>query len=472
MRKPKTYSIPELFSSTILGLTFEFYSSKATEFIIEELSNVTMKNIVITNDYNHEPSYTRAVLIKEYEGEKPRYSFKMAQQRYDSIVPILKEVLSWISETSQCTQDTLLRVNMTFDHKHLQTLHTISKMNPQKLILKINEDYIYQRFPLQEDSPYAFSVKHISPMSETTYTQDLLKNVNYIIGIPQESYYGINFKDQTRGILEYNYIGGESYAEKQNEILEIIQYYVLTTYQSLNEIEYNKEEIRTLKKLTEEFNKIQEVYYDPSLFSTLYPEVKVMVDLRMDEQLIKTYWHKIRNQLFETVINQKMSKGTFNYDSDHAVFQLKNASLNCSKLKNFDLVQCDVRGILENCNFVSCEINEARVYNSKIVYNSEVNDSYLKQVTIDQKNVVERCFIENNRELLNCDITNSIIKFAGIGKNARLDESTVVIDKQHDYKPVIGIEIEEIRDYNFIKDMAKSNKDHVFGNEYKRKTYL
>jgi hypothetical protein len=471
MNKPRTYSLPELFNSTNIGFTFEFYSSKATNFIVENLGNLTMKNIVISNTDSYEPTYSSAILIKEYEGKKPRYSLKLAQQKYDSAIPLVKSVLSWISETSQCTQDTVMRVNMSFDHRHLRTINSISKMNPQKLILKMNEDYIYDRFPEQKSSPYAISVKQMLPVSESVYTQDLIKNVNYIIGVPKKSYYGINFENFTRGILEFNYIGGSGYSEKQKEILETIQYYVINTYQSLNEVDFTKEEVRELKKLTEEFNKIQEAYYEPDKFKKLFEKIKVTVDLKNDSQLLKTYWPKIRNTLFETVVNQKFRTGEFNYDTDYGVFQLRKAELACTNLKGFDLILCEMSGIINDCNFISCEVNNARIYNSKVVKGTEIKKSYLHKTTIDKQNLIEKCFVENEKELLSCEIKESVIKFAGISALARLDEETVIVDNQVNHTPAVGIEVEEIRDYKYILKM-KETPDLGFQNKYIKKTYF
>lgn len=473
MNKARNYSLPEVFNNVSLGFSFEFYSSKGTEFIVKNLGDITMKNVILTNTNSYEPTYSQAILIKEYEGQKPRYSFKLAQQKYESIIPIVKEVLSWVSETSQCTQDTLMRVNMSFDHKHLQTLQSISNMNPQKLILKIDENFIYDKFPEQKFSPYSISVKQMTPVSEAVYTQDLIKNVNYIIGVPKKPYYGVNFENYTRGILEFNYIGGDSYSESQKEILEVIQYYIIKTYQSLNENEYTKEEIRELKELTKEFDKIQEAYYEPMKFKELFKDIKVTVNLKNDEQTLKSYWPKIRNTLFETVVNQKLREGEFNLDTNFGVFQLRKAEIECTNLKGFDLVLCNISGIVENCNFISCEVNNARIYNSNIAHKTEVKNSYLHKTTVSAGNVLESCFVENNKELLNCSIKESIIKFAGIGQSAKLDESTVIIDNQYTYAPAVGVEVEEIRDYKWLKDLTGKKKEgHEFGNAYIKKTYI
>ena len=108
------------------------------------------------------------------------------------------------------------------------------------------------------DSPYAMSVKTLMPISEAVYTIDIMKNVNYIIGTPKGKHFGVDFKNYHRGILEFNYIGGVDYSEKQKEIMELIEYYVIKTYQSINETEYSKAELSEMKFMTNQFFKVHE----------------------------------------------------------------------------------------------------------------------------------------------------------------------------------------------------------------------
>ena len=474
MKKPKQYSLSEVFNAANIGVIFEFYSSKNDDFIIKDLNKLTTKNIVLTNS-DYDPSFSNAILMKEYNGKKPKYYFKIAPQNFKSIIPIVTEVLEWLSETSECTADTLMRVNMSFNNRHLETLQTISGMSTDKLILKFNEDYVYERFPEQKGSSYTMSIKELLPFNENLVTNDIVKNVNYIIGLPQKNYYGINFENYTRGILEFNYIGGKNYSEKNKEILELLEYYVIKTYQSLNELEYSRDELRELRELTNTFYKIQEAYYEPAQFFKLFPDIKVSVDVKYADQVIKSYWPKIRNTLFEVVVNGHFKKGEFNLDTNIGKYQLRNAELKSSKISNFDLVRCNIQGIVENCNLWTCEVNNARLYNSKIVRGTDIKNSYLHKVTVNRENSLENCIIENMYEIINCKITESIVKFAGIGKDAKLDENTVIIDQEDKItqKLETGIFVEQIRDYKWIKELTgKKEEGHVFGNEYVKKKYI
>ena len=55
MNNPRTYSLPDVFNNTLMGFTFEFYSSKDTNFIVDELRNVRgvdkTQTMMVLNEY-------------------------------------------------------------------------------------------------------------------------------------------------------------------------------------------------------------------------------------------------------------------------------------------------------------------------------------------------------------------------------------------------------------------------------------
>jgi hypothetical protein len=196
--------------------------------------------------------------------------------------------------------------------------------------------------------------------------------------------------------------------------------------------------------------------------------------MRRDSQLMKAYWPKIRNTVFQTVINNNLREGEFNYDSDIAVYQLRNADINCTHIEGFDLVKCNITGIIENCNLIVCEVNNARILNSKIVKGTDISDSYLRGVTVESENTLDNCFVENNYEILNCEIKNSILKFAGLGRESKLLEGTILIDREEKLQQPasVGIQVEEIKDYKWLKNLLGPHVDKGFGNEFNKKTYI
>lgn len=471
MRKPKSYSVLEVLNFTDVGLRFQFYSTKEPKFIVEALGKLTGKNIILTNEALYSPSYSNAILIKEYEATRSRYEFCIAPQNYHSILPIIDEVTGWLSENCSTSYDTGLKTSISFNHRHLDTLQSISQMNPAKLILKFDENFVYQRFPEQKGSPYALSIKSLTPSSSYINESEIENHIQNILNTSFAKYYGINFKDYTRGILECNYIGGNDYTSKPKQIKDILEYFIFKTYQSVNEEEISDFEKYEIKRLTESFDKIQMSYWDPDIFLKEFQDLKVYVDLKTSQQILKTYWNQIRTPLFEMIINGELKEGQFNYDTDVGRFQLKKGRVSGTLVKNMDFVSCDITGVLENCNFVSCNINKARVYNSRYISKNVINESYLEGASINAGNEVKNSYIVNNEEVINCKVSNSLVKFATVGKRMKVDEnSTVIVKEMPMPKPNDAVRVEEIRDYTYIKSMNKTG-DKGFENEYKKDTY-
>lgn len=466
MTKPRSYSIQEVFNYANIGFVAEFYSSRDSAMIIDELSRLSAKAILFTNNIKQTPTFSSAVLVKEYEGTKPRYSFKVAQQNFHTSVPIIKETLNWINDKCSCTKDTSFRVTLSFDHSRLKTVESISTMDVARLMLKFDESFVYRRFPDRSNTPYAMSIKNVVRITDGVYSFNPIKRKNSIIVAPEKDYDGINFKDHSNGLLEFNYVGGMNYAEKITEIIECVEYYVLKTYQSINEENYTREEFNELIKITKGLMESQPAYSSPDNFIAMYPQIKLYANLDNKIQTLRTFWHEIRQNLFEMILNNSFTSGEFNYDSTLARCQIRNASLSGRTIKGLDLVSCEVSGVLDSCNLFETTVKNSRIYRSKIASNNVTENCYMQNVIVDHNNLLEYCFVENDNETVNCEIRKSVIKFASVGSHARIDEHSVIIDKT--YTPIDvkdGVQVEEFRDYRWLASMNKNRSDE-FQNVY------
>lgn len=468
--QPKHYSILEVLNFSDVGLVFEFYSTKKTNFIVENIGRSVGKNIILTNELKYSPTYSNSILIKEYDATRSRYQLHIAPENYHSIIPVIDEITKWINENCETTFDTNLKISLSFNHRNLQTLDSISRMNPSRLILKFDENFVYERFPERKNSPYCISIKNLVPTKIYINEQDIETNIVQILTTPYNDYYGINFKNYTQGILECNYVGGKDYAANPKQIKDVLEYFILKSYQSINEEELNEFEINEVKRLTKDFEKNQMSYWDPEIFLNEFKDLKVYIDLQHSKQILKTYWSRIRNPLFEMIISGGLREGQFNFDSEIGVIQLRKCKINGGVLKNTDLISCEISGILENCALVNCSVNKARLYNSKLIKNNKINESYIENSTANNSNKIHKSFILNNEEVINCQVTESIIKFATPGKNIKVDESTTLVVKQLPLpQKTDALNIEEIRDYTWIKSLnPKVLKDEGFANEFKK----
>ena len=467
----KDYSVQEVFANTKIGFIFEFLSTKESEFIVEELSSVTGKSVALTNDPRMQPTWTAPVLLREYAGKTSRYSFKLSPQDYLSTGGLTNGILEWIKNTSKTDRTTGLNISLSFNNKELQTAQTISNMDIAKMVLKIDENYLWKKFSERRDSPFSMSIKQLIPLNEFLNISDPFKSLQNSFQIPNAPYYGVDFTDQTYGILRFNYIGGKGYEEKPKEVNEALNYYIITTYQVLNVPGYSKSMEAEMARMLEGYSEIRRAYYDPDYFIKEFKDIQIGVDLKTGDQIVKTYWPKIRGPLTKVMLESGFKKGKFNLDLGQGVFQIKDAKLSGIRVSNLQLVNTEVQGIVEKCGLWTCTVKNSQIRNSIIVEGNRIEHCFILKSRADRGNEIYQSTVSNAGEIINCKVFESIIQNAGLGKEAKLDENCLVVNPREIKHPKSeAIEIPEIRDYNWLRDVIPHSKEKKgFDNEYKHK---
>ena len=262
----KHFTIDEVFNNALIGLTFEFLSSKNYNFILEDLGRLSGKKISLTDNNDINPTWSNAVLLKEYNSKKPRYQLKFDSQDYPSLNNLLPGILEWVNKNGELNEFTKLKVDLMFNNRNLDTMYSIDKMNKIKLILQMNEDELYKRFPDSKTSPFALSVKNIVPFDNLNIKINSIDNINNSFNIPKNDYYAIDFTEQKYGKLSFNYIGGKNYAENTKNVVNTIKYYISETYQILNSDKVTNQMESEVKKINEKLVKYRKSYYDVGYF--------------------------------------------------------------------------------------------------------------------------------------------------------------------------------------------------------------
>jgi len=471
MRNPKSYSVEEVFNNAELDFVFEFYTSKKLDFIIKDISGILGKQLVVTIDESHKPSWSTSILLEEYKAARSKYSLKVGPQQFSNIKPNLRILLMWINENAVLDHSTGLGVNLSFNHQKLQTLTHISNMNIGKMILKINENYIYEKFGEAKDNAHCMSIKKVIPLSNFINASGVIHNMSTVFQLPISEHYGIDFTDYTHGSIGFNYIRGSKYSDKPNEIEELLEYYILTAYQTLNEVDYTEFEENELAKMTENYLTLKNSWHDSNKFIRENKKLKIMVDLNTNPGVIQTHWEKIRKPLFEILFESGMVEGKFNWDSDEGMFQFKDAKIKNAFISNMEFVNCTLTNcVFENTMFWASKISNSILTKSVLVSKNKVSRCDMNMVRADRINKIDESFIKNNGEIINCKVFNTTVKNAGLGKNAKLDESSVIIETRS-FQPQMtsGIESSETRDYKWLKTLRSNDYDDEkgFENEFK-----
>ena len=467
MRKPKTYSVNEVYKSTYLGFTFEFYCSKRSSFIVEDLQKIAGRNVVLT-DEDANPTYTSSILLKEYDGLRPRYQFKMGPQLYKDVPTFLNTMLFWINESASLDYSTLLKVKLFYNFSELNTLQSISNMDVGMMVLKMDEEYLRDRFPGTIDSPFSMSIKKLVPHNMTVNASQLVNLANSF-KMPIGEHYAVDFRDQTQGELTFNYIGGPDYSEKVKEVYEALEYYVLTTYQVLNSTQHTPTMIEELNVLTEEYRKFKRCYYNVDKFMENYKDITVYIDLNKGPALVESHWFQIRDAIAKLVLESNVQQCKFNLDTEMGNYQIKDAIIENSIIDGFQIVNSTVSGVFENCHFWKTNISSARIKRSTFVTNNVITESFIENTRADRGNTIKESYIVNDGEIINCKVSDSVLKNVGIGDKARVDENCLIINQRvQPTQKSPAIEVGEIRDYKWLKSLRDDNYvDQGFANEYK-----
>jgi len=465
----KDYSIQEVFNSAWVGFVFEFYSTQDTPFMAEDLSKICGKTVAVTSESKMTPTWNSPILLKEYESKNPRYKFITSPQDFLSVGPMLFGILEWINQKAKTDKSTGLQMSLSFNNATLQTLNTISNMDTAKMVLKMDENYLYQRFPERKNSPYSVSVKGLLPTNEFFSTPAAIGSFKASFVHESAPYYGVDFTEQHLGELRFNYIGGKDYGKNHKAITEALHYYILSTYQVLNIPGYTNEMGVNLEKIFENYHIIRRSYYDPKFFLENIKDIQVGVDLKRDERIIETFWPKLREPLTRLMLESGFTKGKFNWDSEEGRFQIKEAELIGGKIRGVDIVDCQIQAIIEDCGLWNTQIKNSRLIFSTLVERNKVEDSILEKVRADRNNSITKSWIYNSGEVINCKVNESIVKDAVIGKEAKMDECTLINPKHKKVDIPKPVNVEEVRDYKWLTGLNKDRKDQGFQNEYKHK---
>lgn len=453
MLKTRHYSIEEVYTNTYLALHMSFFSAKYDKFIIEDIEKILNDKIFIT--YTDKNDFTNNYLYKEYDGSKPRYVLKLKYYNYLDIKLKLQYILTYLNNYAEFNFNTQLKAYIKFDYKNLKTLNRVSNLNITKLILSFNENYIWNIYPLVKNSPFAFSIKQCIPYNTYSAITNI-NNLNNYINYPIEEYYGIDLTQHAYDIISFNYLLG-NYCEHIDKTYDVIKYYILKLYTIINSNDFDEEEKDSFKNMQDKYNFANRGFNNPELFLKENPDIKISINLKYDIQSIKTYWNKIKDQIYNLFIVGNIRKGNINYDTDINRCQIKDCTIVDGILDNLDILNCVIdRSIIKNCEIWYSNIDNTRIYKTLFHYTNTIKSSILLDVAIKNTNKIDNCYINNNYQIIEGSIENSIVKYATLSKKAHIDQNTIIIAEK-DFDPTIasGIKVDEIRDYNWIKSLTK-----------------
>lgn len=424
-----------------IGFEFEFYNDKSLEETKLILENLFKKNIHIFNEGHSDfiVDSKNYKLERDYSGGKKMFEFITGPELYNDALYVYETFIDYLKKNCYTTEKSAIQINISFINENLQF-----SLNKLKFILDMDENFVYEGFENRKNNLYAKSIKKIIPNNiQLNETIDIFDSSNYII--PNSKYYGVNFDKLKQNYLEFRYLGGKDYQFKDSIIKEKMNYFIKLTEKSING-ELTKQNKDFLMSESNSLRNNQIYYKNFQNFKRGFPNLKLYANLIESENYVSLYFdNKMRKSLTKLIVENNITEGVINYNSDSGLFELKDMKIyDPINLEKIDLINCDIyNGNLINVNLFHSRVHGCNITNCATYENSYINNSKLINTYISSMSEINNSYIAGqSRETVIMGKLNDCIFRSGSITNESYTKSVNT----------------EFIDYTFIND------DLYFGN--------
>ncbi len=422
----------EILKYAIVGFEFEFYTKKPYYKLLELLNRELAPIKVWGHRKYHssmKPDELNYKIEPDLSGGVDLVELITGPMKYVEAKVILLQILKLLQNNAHTDEKCSIHINISFDKASGRDL---SELNPLKLILDIDEDLIYKYFPNRKNNFYAKSIKKLIPFKNYKFSTDALNIVMSNIELPNTKYYGVNINVFTEGRLEFRYIGGTDYHRKTDSVLELMDYFILLTWNSLDKkldeddqeklLGYLSDNIANFKKFTK--------YED---FIGEFPTILLEIDRRSEFATIKSYYENIYDDLYEIISNTyNLRDAIINYDTDKTRIELVDTYVKgIFDIKKIDFVDCQVfEGTYFKCNFQDCDIKNSHIEECKIE-DSEVFNCKMTNCIVTNDTVLEKVYFYGGT--LNGTMKSGIFRGGVIGPDAVIEDAVKMVTDDDNY---------------------------------------
>jgi hypothetical protein len=424
----------DILKYAVIGFEFEFFCEKPyyklLEYLNRELGEIKVRGFSRYHS-KFKPSEKIFKIEPDYSLGNSGVELITGPQKYVNSRIILLKILKIIQDFGRTNDKCSIHINVSFDVDEVP-YKSIELVNKLKLILDIDENLIYRSFPEREYNFYAKSIKRLIPFKKYDFSIDAVKHLKNNIELPDTKYYGVNTNPITEGRLEFRYIGGTSYQDKVPEILDLMDYFVIKTWNCINE-DLTKENMDNLMDyLTENISNFKK-YKTYEDFISEFPTIKLQVDKDTTPITIKTYYDSFYEKLFDLINNiYNLQDCIINYNTENKKLEIVDAEFKTIfDVKNVDLIECTIEGgSFYRCNIVNSQVSNSHIYKS-IIMNSDIFNSKIDSSKIDSTSIVNNCYLFNS--LLDGGMNGGVFRSGKIGENAEIADDVEIITRTNSY---------------------------------------
>ena len=413
--------------NSILGMEFEFYMKDLSFYKTLELLNQQLTPVKVwgfreyhsdftpdANNFKIEPDLSGGSnMIELVTGPMDYYDAKFY------LIKIIKFIQTYGYTNEKCS----IHFNLSFNgDKNLNDLNIL------KLILNTDEEEIYRYYPSRKDNVYAKTIKKIIPFKEYDFFNIPISVVKNNLRLPNDKYYGINFlninNDKETQRLEFRYIGGKDFEKNLGQLIYFMERFIINTYESIDALFTSEDTAKLEEFLEDNIGKYKNLSkYDN--FIVDFPTIQLQINQDNNYDIVSTYYEKIYSRIFNLVEStQDLKECIINYVIEKQTIEVVDAVFRTSAtLRNYDLINCQVEGIFEDCYFIGSEIKNSQVSKSKLQH-SDADNSKILNCKVEQSELTN-CYFMNG--YLNGDMYGGVFRSGDLGPYATMDSEVKVV---------------------------------------------
>jgi hypothetical protein len=410
----------------VIGFEFEFYLKELSFYKTLELLNQELSPVKVWGFRQYHSDFTpdkdNFKIEPDLSGGSNMVELVTGPLDFYNAKYYLIKILKFIQNYGYTNDKCSVHFNLSFDNKDLNDLNVL------KLILNVDEDEIYRGYPSRKGNVYAKTIKKVVPFKEYDFFNIPIDVVKNNLRLPNDKYYGVNFlhinSDKQKQRLEFRYIGGKDYEKNVGQVIYFLERFILTvnscvdigfTIEDKNKLEdYLEYNISYFKNLSKYDNFIVE-----------FPTIQIQIDQNSNYDVINAYYPKIYNKLFHLIENtEDLKECIVNYVTGTQLFEIVDAKIKAtSTIKGYELVNCDIEGLFDDCFFLSCQINNSQITKSKIQH-TDADNSKILNCRVEGSTLTNCYFMEG---YLNGDMVGGVYRSGKLGPYATMDSDVKVV---------------------------------------------
>lgn len=411
-----------------VGFEFEFYLKdlsyyKTLEVLNQELSPVKVWGFRQYHS-NFTPDANNFKIEPDLSGGSNMVELVTGPLDFYDAKYYLIKIIKFIQNYGYTNEKCSIHFNLSFNDDEMD----LNDINILKLILNTDEDEIYRAYPSRKGNVYAKSVKTIIPYKEYDFFNIPIGVIKNNMRLPNDKYYGINFTNMTNDKksqrLEFRYIGGKDYEKNIGQLIYFLERFIINVSDCVD-VDFNSEDINKLEEYLEENITNYKNLSNYDNFIVDFPTIHIQVDQDNAYDVISAYYDKIYTKLFNLIENtEDLSECIVNYITTTQMIEVVDARIKTTgTIRGYDMINCKVEGIFDDCYFIGSEVNDSQLTKSKLQHSDAENSKILNCHV--EASTLNNCYFMDG--YLNGDMVGGIYRSGKLGPYASMDSDVKIV---------------------------------------------